>query len=153
MSLKLKQHAACRLTCSTNMEIPFGYMSGRFYLRLFCHRIKNQSPYLNDTLTSRDMGFWVSQSQEAGCGTPPPSMRTSRVIPPCNTGVSAIPAQCHMKVDQNLSTSDFQSEAGEVFGEVGGELPAKFGRRFSSFFCWGKSSEDFPPKLHRKFHH
>ena len=34
--------------------------------------------------------------------------------------------------------SDFQSEVGEVFGEIGGEVPAKFGRRFSSFFCWGK---------------
>ena len=38
-----------------------------------------------------------------------------------------------------LSTSDFQSEVGEVFGKIGGELPAKLGRRFSSFFCWGKS--------------
>ena len=54
---------------------------------------------------------------------------------------------------KKLSTSDFQSEVGEVFGEIDGELPAKFGRRFSSFFCWGKSSEHFPPKLHRKFHH
>ena len=54
---------------------------------------------------------------------------------------------------KTLCTSDFQSEVGEVFGEIGGELPAKFGRRFSSFFCWGKSSEAFPPKLHRKFHH
>ena len=48
---------------------------------------------------------------------------------------------------QDISTSDFQSEVGVVFGEIGGELPAKFGRRFSSFFCWG------PPKLHRKLHH
>ena len=47
---------------------------------------------------------------------------------------------------QNLSTSNFQSEVGEVFGEIGGELPAKFGRRFSSFFCWGKSSEAFSTK-------
>ena len=56
-----------------------------------------------------------------------------------------------------LSTSDFQSEVGEVFGEIGGELPAKFGRRFSSFFCWGKivriifhqnSTADFTIKLH-----
>ena len=47
---------------------------------------------------------------------------------------------------QNVSTSDFQSEVGEVFGEIGGELPAKFGRRFSSFFCWGKSSEAFSTK-------
>ena len=50
-----------------------------------------------------------------------------------------------------VSTSDFQSEVGEVFGEIGGELPAKFGRRFSSFFCWGKSSEAFstttPPQI------
>ena len=46
----------------------------------------------------------------------------------------------------NISTSDFQSEVGEVFGEIGGELPAKFGRRFSSFFCWGKSSEAFSTK-------
>ena len=45
-----------------------------------------------------------------------------------------------------VSTSDFQSEVGEVFGEIGGELPAKFGRRFSSFFCWGKSSEAFSTK-------
>ena len=29
---------------------------------------------------------------------------------------------------KNVSTSDFQSEVGEVFGEIGGELPAKFGR-------------------------
>ena len=42
---------------------------------------------------------------------------------------------------ETLSTSDFQSEVGEVFGEIGGELPANFGRRFSSFFCWGKLSE------------
>ena len=47
---------------------------------------------------------------------------------------------------QSLSTSDFQSEVGEVFGEIGGELPAKFRRRFSSFFCWGKSSEAFSTK-------
>ena len=46
----------------------------------------------------------------------------------------------------NVSTSDFQSEVGEVFGEIGGELPAKFGRRFSSFFSWGKSSEAFSTK-------
>ena len=52
-----------------------------------------------------------------------------------------------------LSTSDFQGEVGEVFGEIGGELPAKFGRRFSSFFCWGNRQKHFPPKLHRKFHH
>ena len=52
-----------------------------------------------------------------------------------------------------LSTSDFQSEVGEVFGEIGGELPAKFGRRFSSFFCWGNRQKHFPPKLYRKFHH
>ena len=45
-----------------------------------------------------------------------------------------------------LSTSDFQSEVGGVFGEIGGELPAKFGRRFSSFFYWGKSSEAFSTK-------
>ena len=45
-----------------------------------------------------------------------------------------------------LSTSDCQSEVGEVFGDLGGELPAKFGRRFSSFFCWGKLSEAFSTK-------
>ena len=45
-----------------------------------------------------------------------------------------------------VSTSDFQSEVGEVFGEIGGELPAKFGRRFSSFVCWGNSSEAFSAK-------
>ena len=45
-----------------------------------------------------------------------------------------------------LSTSDFQSEVSEVFGEIGGELPAKFGRRFSSFLCWGKWSEVFSTK-------
>ena len=51
-----------------------------------------------------------------------------------------------IKPGSNLSTSDFQSEVGEVFGEIGGELPAKFGRRFSSFFYWGKSSEAFSTK-------
>ena len=54
---------------------------------------------------------------------------------------------------ESLSPSDFQSEVGEVFGEIGGELPAKFGRRFSSFFCWGNRRKHFPPKLQRKFHH
>ena len=44
------------------------------------------------------------------------------------------------------SASDFQSEVGEVFGEIGGELLAKFGRRFSSFFYWGKSSEAYSAK-------
>ena len=52
-----------------------------------------------------------------------------------------------------LSTSNFQSEVGEVFGEIGGELPEKFGRRFSSFFYWENRQKHFPPKLHRKFHH
>ena len=47
---------------------------------------------------------------------------------------------------ENVSTSDFQSEVGEVVGEIGGELPAKFGRRFSSFFCCGKSSEAYSTK-------
>ena len=47
---------------------------------------------------------------------------------------------------RNVNTRDFQSEIGEVFGEIGGELPAKFGRKFSSFFCWGKSSETFSTK-------
>ena len=55
--------------------------------------------------------------------------------------------------DTFLSASDFQSEVGEVFGEIGGELPAKFGRRFWSLFCWGNRQKHFPPKLHRKFHH
>ena len=45
-----------------------------------------------------------------------------------------------------VSTSDFQSEVGEVFGEIGGELPAKFGRRFSRSFLLGKSSEAFSTK-------
>ena len=45
-----------------------------------------------------------------------------------------------------IGTSEFQSEVGEVFGEIGGELPAKFGGRLSSFFCWGKSSEVFSTK-------
>ena len=52
-----------------------------------------------------------------------------------------------------MCTSDFQSEVGEVFGEIGGELPAKFGRRFSSFFCRENRQKHFPPKLHRQFHH
>ena len=52
-----------------------------------------------------------------------------------------------------IGTSDSQSEVGEVFGEIGGELPAKFGRRFSSVFCWENRQKHFPPKLHRKFHH
>ena len=57
-------------------------------------------------------------------------------------------------VPDYLSTSDLQSEVGEVFGEIGGELPAaKFGRRFLSFFCWENRQKHFPPKLHRKFHH
>ena len=43
-----------------------------------------------------------------------------------------------------VSTSDFQSEVGEVFGEIGGELPAKLGRRFSSFVCWGNRQKHFP---------
>ena len=47
---------------------------------------------------------------------------------------------------RHTSASDFQSEVGEVSGEIGGELPAKFRRRFSSFFCWGESSEAFSAK-------
>ena len=35
----------------------------------------------------------------------------------------------------DLGTSDFQSEVGEAFGEIGGELPAKFGRDFRAFFA------------------
>ena len=52
-----------------------------------------------------------------------------------------------LKLRKDLSTSDFQGEVGEVFGEIGGELPAKFGRRFSSFFCWEKSSEAYSTKI------
>ena len=53
---------------------------------------------------------------------------------------------------QAASTSDFQSEVGEVFGEIGGELelPAKFGWRSSSFVCWGKLSEAFSTKSPRQ---
>ena len=47
---------------------------------------------------------------------------------------------------KKLSTNNFQSEVGEVFGEIGGELSAKLGRRFSSFSCSGKSSEAFSTK-------
>ena len=55
-----------------------------------------------------------------------------------------------------LDSSDFQSEVGEVFGEIGGELPAKFGRRFRASFA-GKivrsifhqnSTANFTIKLH-----
>ena len=52
-----------------------------------------------------------------------------------------------------LRDGNFQSEVGEVFGEIGGALPAKFGGRFSSFFCWGSRQKHFPPKLRRTFHH
>ena len=48
--------------------------------------------------------------------------------------------------NKELSTSNFESEVGEVFGEIGGEFPAKLGRRFSSFFRQGKSSEAFSTK-------
>ena len=58
-----------------------------------------------------------------------------------------------IEISRKIGTSDFQSEVGEVFGEIGGELLAKFGRRFSSFFCWENRQKHFPPKLHRKFHH
>ena len=52
-----------------------------------------------------------------------------------------------LSVVETEGSSNFQSEVGEAFGEIGGELPAKFGRRFSSFFCWGKkSSEAFSTK-------
>ena len=44
-----------------------------------------------------------------------------------------------------LSTSDFQSEVGEVFGEIGGELPAKFGRRFRASFAGENRQKHFPP--------
>ena len=56
------------------------------------------------------------------------------------------PRRKRPKNRRKLSTSHFQSEVGEVFGEIGGELPAKFGRRFSTFFWWGKSSEAFSTK-------
>ena len=58
-----------------------------------------------------------------------------------------LPNSCLLNPNRFLSTSDFQSEVGEVFGEIGGELPAKFGGRFSSFLCWGKLSEAFSTKI------
>ena len=73
----------------------------------------------------------------------------------CNVGLLARKASISIP-ESNLhfvSTSDFQSEVGEVFGEIGGELPAKFGRRFSSFFCRENRQKHFPPKFHREFHH
>ena len=82
-------------------------------------------------------------------------MRTS--LPPQeNKGLRKLrrtKARKTRKMRKNVGTSNFQSEVGEVFGEIGGELPAKFGRRFSSFFCWENRQKHFPPKLHRKFHH
>ena len=50
-----------------------------------------------------------------------------------------------------LSTSDFQSEVGEVLGEIGGELLAKLDFRAS--FAGENRQKHFPAKLHRKFHH
>ena len=56
-----------------------------------------------------------------------------------------------------LSSSDFQSEVGEVFGEIGGELPAKFGRQIFELLLLGKivrsifhqnSTANFTAKLH-----
>ena len=69
------------------------------------------------------------------------------------TAICTLIAEIHCDVGRDVSTSNFQSEVGEVFGEIGGELPAKSGRRFSSFFCWGNRQKHFPPKLHRKVHH
>ena len=65
----------------------------------------------------------------------------------CDSQATKVSTEVPTKsVHSCVSTSDFQSEVGEVFGEIGGELPAKFGRRFSSFFCWGNSSEAFSTK-------
>ena len=53
-----------------------------------------------------------------------------------------------------ISGTTYQSEVGEVFGEIGGEPLAKFGRRiFELLFAGGNRQKHFPPKLHRKFHH
>ena len=55
-----------------------------------------------------------------------------------------------------LSASDFQGEVGEVFGEIGGELLAKFKKEkedFRASFAGENHQKHFPPKLHRKVHH
>ena len=53
-----------------------------------------------------------------------------------------------------LSTSDFQSEVG---GKFSAKLVANFRRSlegdFRASFAGGNRQKNFPPKLHRKFHH
>ena len=53
-----------------------------------------------------------------------------------------------------ISTSDFQSEVGEVFGGIGGELPRRSLEGDFRASCAGENRQKhFPPKPHRKFHH
>ena len=76
--------------------------------------------------------------------SPPPFPLPLRV--PNAVVLSAVKRRNHVKERKRKYAKSFQSEVGEVFGEIGGELPAKFGRRFLSFCCWGKSSEAFSTK-------
>ena len=104
------------------------------------HPFRNH-PFANPELRARTRhsrtSFWVWISSGGG---------QKGLYVPRNPGKPNFLAAYPGKVPGNLSTSDFQSEVGKVFGEIGGELPAKFGRRFSSFFCWGESSEAFSTK-------
>ena len=46
----------------------------------------------------------------------------------------------------SIGTSDFQSDVGEVFGEIGGEPSGEVGRRFSEASFGGKLSQAFSTK-------
>ena len=96
---------------------------------------------------------WVSRHQravpEASSFSPVDSCRqclpfqAKRYI---HVGIFLHSCKCRCYIRFIISTSDFQSEVGKVFGKIGGELLAKFKTSFSSFFCRGKSSEAFSTK-------
>ena len=71
--------------------------------------------------------------------------------------IGALPRKNCKQPGLKPNTSDFQSEVGEVFGEIVGELPAKFGREIFELLLLGKivrsivhqsSTANFTIKLH-----
>ena len=55
---------------------------------------------------------------------------------------------------ENVSTRDYQSEVGEAFGAICGELPGEvLDGDFRASFAGENRQKHLPPKLHSEFHH
>ena len=103
------------------------------------------SPFRRFLYCDRDNCCW-----DTPCGIQPPPPNSQETA----GSFSLISADSRLLLGfpASVSTSDLQSEVGEVLGEIGGELPAKFEGDFRASFAGENRQKHFPPKLRRKLH-